>query len=160
LPLDVYLLERTIPEIYEIKGKVKMAEDLAKKFVEALGKLEAERDLETISSLFGDDSEIGNVVTSDNKNVSGGAREFWQSYRANFDEIKSTFRNQIITGSTAALEWQSEGTSSDGSRFSYEGVSILEFDGDKISRFHAYFDPNKLGRQIIDEKSKEAGTNG
>jgi ketosteroid isomerase-like protein len=134
-----------------------MAEDLTKKFVEALGKLETERDLETISSLFGDDSEIGNVVTVDNKSVSGGARQFWQSYRDNFAEIKSTFRNQIIAGNTAALEWQSEGTSSDGSQFSYEGVSILEFDGDKISRFHAYFDPNKLGRQMVDEKSKEAG---
>jgi ketosteroid isomerase-like protein len=137
-----------------------MAEDLAKKFVEALGKLEAERDLETISSLFGDDSEIGNVVTADNKNGIGGARRFWQHYRDNFDRIKSTFRNQIITGNTAALEWQSEGTSSDGNEFSYEGVSILEFDGDKISRFHAYFDPNKLGRQIVDEKSREAGNGG
>lgn len=134
-----------------------MAEDLAKKFIEALRRLEAERDLETISSLFGDDAEVGNVVTADNENVSRGAHQFWQHYRDNFDEIKSTFRNQIVTDKTAALEWQSEGTSADGSRFSYEGVSILEFDGDKISRFHAYFDPNKLGRQIVDERSRGVG---
>lgn len=136
------------------------AEDLAKKFIEALRRLEAERDLETISSLFAEDSEIGNVVTGDNKNGSGGARRFWQHYRDNFGEIESTFRNQIVTDKTAALEWQSEGTSADGNRFSYEGVSILEFAGDKISRFHAYFDPNELGRQMVDEKSLEAGSSG
>lgn len=134
-----------------------MAADLAKKFIEALGRLEAERDLETISSLFGDDAEIGNVVIADNKTGAVGAREFWQHYRDNFGEIKSIFRNQIVTDKTAALEWQSEGTSADGKRFSYEGVSVLEFDGDKISRFHAYFDPNKLGRQMVDEKGREAG---
>ena len=138
-----------------------MAEDLAKKFIEALGKLESERDLETISSLFDDECEIGNVVTADNKTGIEGARQFWQSYRANFGEIKSTFRNQIITDKTAALEWQSEGTSADGNSFSYEGVSILEFGGDgKISRFHAYFDPNKLGKQIVNEESREATSNG
>jgi ketosteroid isomerase-like protein len=133
-----------------------MAEELAKKFIEALHRLEAERDLETISSLFTDDCEIANVVTSDNRQSSQNAREFWQHYRDNFGEIKSTFRNEIITDKTAALEWQSEGTSADGNQFTYEGVSILEFNGDKISRFHAYFDPNKLGRQIVDEKTREA----
>lgn len=137
-----------------------MAEDLAKKFIEALAKLEAERDLETITSLFGEDCEIGNVVT-ENKDKNISPREFWQSYRDSFGEIKSTFRNHIVAGNTAALEWQSEGTSSDNKPFVYDGVSVLEFGGDKITRFHAYFDPNRLGRQIIDEKSREAsGGNG
>jgi hypothetical protein len=27
-------------------------------------------------------------------------------------------------------------------------VSVLEFDGDQIARFRAYFDPAELGRQI------------
>jgi ketosteroid isomerase-like protein len=137
-----------------------MAEELAKKFIEALHRLEAERDLETISSLFTDDCEIANVVTGDNRQTSQSASEFWQHYRDNFGEIKSTFRNEIITDKTAALEWQSEGTSADGNQFTYEGVSILEFDGDKISRFHAYFDPNKLGKQIVAEEKTEAQANG
>ncbi len=132
-----------------------MTEDTAKKFVGALGKLEAERDLETICALFTDDCEITNVVTEDNDNKTD-ARQFWKSYRDNFDEVRSTFRNQIIAGNAAALEWNTTGTNSDGNEFEYDGVSILEIDGDRISRFHAYFDPNKLGQQIIEEKTQAA----
>lgn len=135
-----------------------MAAEIAKKFIEALGRLEAERDLDTISALFSDDCEIGNVVT-ENKNR-GGARQFWQSCRDNFGEIRSTFRNEITTDAAAALEWTSEGTSSEGNEFKYDGVSILEIDGDKISCFHAYFDPNKLGKQIVGEDAKEGRFDG
>lgn len=128
-----------------------MAENTAKNFIEALRKLEADRDLDTICSLFSADSEVGNIVTGD-KNV--GAREFWTAYRDSFDQVESTFRNEIITDQTAALEWKTAGTSSEGHEFEYEGVSILEIEADKITRFHAYFDPNKLGKQIVaDEKS-------
>lgn len=130
-----------------------MAAETAKKFIDALHKLEAERDLETIAGLFSESAEVSNVLTEDR---AMNAREFWQHYRDNFAEIKSTFRNEIITESRAALEWISEGTSSDGNEFKYSGVSILEIDGEKISRFEAYFDPNNLGRQIVDEKSREA----
>ncbi|MCY7346128.1 MAG: nuclear transport factor 2 family protein [Pyrinomonadaceae bacterium] len=128
-----------------------MAENTAKQFIDALYKLESERDLETIVSLFSEDCEIGNVVTED-KNI--GVREFWTSYRESFGEVKSTFRNEIVPGDTAALEWTTSGTSGAGNEISYDGVSILEISGDKITRFHAYFDPNKLGKQM------EAANNG
>ena len=130
-----------------------MAAETAKKFIDALHKLEADRDLETIAGLFQESAKVSNVLTDDRPM---NAREFWQHYRDNFGEIKSTFRNEIITDDRAALEWTSEGTSSDGNEFKYDGVSILEMDGEKITRFQAYFDPNNLGRQIVDEKSKEA----
>ncbi|HXG84447.1 MAG TPA: nuclear transport factor 2 family protein [Pyrinomonadaceae bacterium] len=132
-----------------------MAEDTARKFVEALGKLEAERDLETIVSLFSENCEIGNVVT-ENKDKKISPREFWQNYRDNFSEVKSTFQNQIITENCAALEWTTAGTSTEGKDFQYDGVSVLEIEGDKIARFHAYFDPNKLGQQIVSEKTRSA----
>ncbi|MCA1625784.1 MAG: nuclear transport factor 2 family protein [Acidobacteria bacterium] len=133
-----------------------MANETAKKFIDALHKLEAERDLETIVGLFGEDCEINNVVTVDNDNQKTDARKFWQAYRDNFGEVKSTFRNEIITENRAALEWTTTGTSSEGNQFEYEGVSILEIDGERITRFFAYFDPNKLGRQIVEEKGQTA----
>ncbi len=132
-----------------------MAEATAKKFIDALGKLEAERDLDTICALFADDCDIANVITEDNDRQTG-AREFWQSYRDNFADVKSTFRNEIIADNRAALEWDTTGTSSEGNEFEYDGVSILEIEGDKITRFRAFFDPNKLGRQIVEEKRKGA----
>ncbi len=134
-----------------------MAENTAKQFIDALHKLESERDLETIVNLFSEDCEIGNVVTDD-KNI--GVKEFWTSYRESFGEVESSFRNEIFTDKTAALEWTTKGTNSDGHEFQYDGVSILETDGDKITRFHAYFNPNKLGKQIVAEEKTEAQSNG
>ena len=39
-----------------------MSKGIAEKFVEALGRLEAERDLESIVSLVAEDCEIGKVI--------------------------------------------------------------------------------------------------
>jgi ketosteroid isomerase-like protein len=132
-----------------------MAQETAKKFIDALHKLEDERDLETIASLFADGADVANVITEDNDKQES-ARDFWQKYRDNFGEVESTFRNEIITENRAALEWNTTGTSSDGKEFEYDGVSVLEIENDKITRFRAYFDPNKLGRQIVEEKGKGA----
>ena len=134
-----------------------MAENIAKQFIDALHKLERDRDLETIVGLFSEDCEIGNVVTED-KDI--GAEKFWSSYRESFGEVESTFRNEIITGDRTALEWTTSGTSGEGHEFEYDGVSILETDGGKITRCHAYFDPNKLGKQIVNEDAQEATGNG
>jgi hypothetical protein len=30
----------------------------------------------------------------------------------------------------------------------YEGVSVLEFRGDRIARFRAFYDPREVGRQV------------
>jgi ketosteroid isomerase-like protein len=124
-----------------------MAENIAKNFIDALHKLESDRDLETICGLFEDDCEIGNVVT-DIKNI--GVRDFWRSYRDSFGTVQSSFRNEIIMDGATALEWKTTGTNGEGHEFEYEGVSILETANDKITRFHAYFDPNKLGKQLVD----------
>jgi ketosteroid isomerase-like protein len=122
--------------------------ETAQRFVAALEKLEQDRDLETIAALFSEDAEIDNVTSVAGKEGKQGAREFWRVYRETFDEMKSTFRNQIFMDDRAALEWQTTGSSKNGHSVGYEGVSILEIEGDKITRFFAYFDPRKLGRQI------------
>ena len=121
-----------------------MPENTARKFVEALRKLEKDHDLETIAGLFSETCKIGNVVSSD---VSG-ARDFWEMYRRNFGEVESTFKNKIFGEGHAALEWTTKGKTSGGDEFEYEGVSILEVEDGKIVRFFAYFDPAKLGRQM------------
>ena len=134
-----------------------MSEQLAKRFVEALEKLEAGRDLETITALFAEGSEIGNVVSPEKFRGREGAREFWGAkYRDTFGEVKSTFKNVFATTDRAALEWTTEGTAADGSPIKYEGVSILETDGGAITRFCAYFDASNLGRQML-HKTKSQG---
>lgn len=132
-----------------------MAEAIAEKFVEALGKLEAERDVETIVSLFGDDCEVGNIIAPEKFHGAEGARKFWTTYRETFGEVSSSFRNRIASEKNAALEWKTEGTNSRGQQISYEGVSILEMANGKIKRFYAYFDPSLLGEQMKEQPPAE-----
>ena len=133
-----------------------MAHEISEKFIEALHELEQNRDVEKIAALFSDDAEVNNVVTIENSHDLS-AHDFWQKYRDNFGEVESQFKNKIYGKNSAALEWTTTGTGADGGEVSYEGVSILETDGERITRFFAYFNPSKLGRQIEETaRGKEA----
>ena len=134
-----------------------MAHEITENFIEALQALERNRDVEKIAALFADDAEVNNVVTIDNSNDLS-PREFWQKYRDNFGEVSSEFSNKIAGENSAALEWTTTGTGVGGEEVDYEGVSILETDGERITRFFAYFNPGKLGKQMSEEtaRGKEA----
>ncbi len=119
---------------------------IAERFTDALHGLEDHRDLEPIVALFGENCRVGNVIVPEKFHGLSGAREFWTKYRDTFDTVHSTFRNQIVMPSRIALEWTTEATSSDGGAVHYDGVSILEIEGEKIERFEAYFDPAALER--------------
>lgn len=126
-----------------------MSEQVARKFVEALERLEAEGDVEPLVSVFSEGCTIGNVVSPEKFTGREGARRFWgEKYRDTFGEIRSTFLNIFATEDRAALEWVSEGTSVSGTPVRYEGVSILETEGDTVRTFRAYFDAGALARQI------------
>lgn len=132
-----------------------MAASIAERFIDALRGLEERRDLEAMVALYAEESEVGNVNAPEKFTGQAGAREFWTKYRDTFGEVRSTFRNRIINENCAALEWTTEGTTANGAPFNYEGVSIIEIEGDRITRFRAYFDPEALGRQI--ERAATAG---
>jgi len=126
-----------------------MSKEVADGFVEALRKLEEEEDVEPLVEIHAEDCEVGNVSVPGNFRVHEGLREFWTSYRSTFGEMKSEFRNVFATEEGAALEWTTQGTSN-GESVSYEGVSILEIEGDKVRRFTAYFDTRDLTPQVVD----------
>jgi hypothetical protein len=127
-----------------------MSQEITEKFIEALHELEESRKVEKIAALFAEDAEINNVVTVENSHDLN-AEEFWTKYRDNFGDVSSKFSNKIYGEDNAALEWRTIGTNFHGSPVEYEGVSILEFDGDRITRFFAFFDPGKLGRQMEEQ---------
>ena len=118
---------------------------IADRFIDALYKLESDNDAEPLARFFTGEAEVGNVLVPDKFHGPDGAREFWGEYRKTFKEMRSTFRNKIVGDGSVALEWITE---ADGHSVNYSGVSIFEFQGDKITRFRAYFDPSALGRQI------------
>ena len=133
-----------------------MPSNIIEQFTDALSRLETERDLDAIVSLFASDCEVGNVVVPEKFHGPEGAREFWTKYRDTFHELKSTFRNEITSEMRAALEWTTRATSADGRPFEYDGVSVLEMDGSKIKRFRAYFDAASLARHLESQSSAKA----
>jgi hypothetical protein len=126
-----------------------MSREVADAFIEALRKLEGDRDVEPLVAVHTEDCEVGNVSVPETFGGHEGLREFWKVYRGTFGEMKSEFRNVIAAEDRAALEWTTTGTSN-GDEVAYDGVSILEIEGDKVRRFMAYFDSRKLSPQVID----------
>jgi len=126
-----------------------VSKEVADGFVEALRKLEEDRDVEALVEIHTEDCEVGNVSVPQTFRGHDGLREFWTNYRKTFGEMKSTFRNVFATEEGAALEWTTQGTSN-GEDVSYDGVSILEIEDGKVRRFMAYFDTRDLTPQVVD----------
>ena len=127
-----------------------MSKEVADGFVEALRKLEEDRNVEALVEIHTEDCEVGNVSVPQTFSGHDGLREFWTGYRKTFGEMKSEFRNVFADEKGhAALEWMTEGISN-GDTFSYAGVSILEIEGGKVRRFMAYFDTRALTPQVVD----------
>lgn len=133
-----------------------MSKDLAERFIEALGRLESERDVDAVVELFSDDCVVGNSGAHGHFHGREGARKFWSRYRSAFKDMSSEFKNIIASEGCAALEWTTEGTSLQDSHVSYDGASILEMRDDKITRFEAYFDTEDLARQLGKIKAEKA----
>jgi steroid delta-isomerase-like uncharacterized protein len=127
-----------------------MSKEVADKFVEALWKLEQERDVEALVKIHTEDCDVGNVAVPRTFSGHDGLREFWTSYRDTFGDMKSEFRNVFADeAGHAALEWNTSGQAN-GNEVSYEGVSLLEIQDGKVSRFRAYFDPRTVNEQVVD----------
>jgi steroid delta-isomerase-like uncharacterized protein len=126
-----------------------MSQEVAERFKEALWRLEEDRDVEPLAEMHTEDCEVGNAAVPHTFEGHEGLREFWTNYRNTFDGMKSEFRNVFADGKGhAALEWTTEGTAND-KTVSYQGVSVLEIEDGKVSRFMAYFDPRSLTEQIV-----------
>ena len=118
----------------------------AKTFIDALHRLEGDRDVDGIAQLFTPEAVISNPLV---KKTDGpqGAAAFWGAYRKSFDEIRSEFSTVLEADGRIALEWRSTGTAK-GQDFAYEGVSILEVGQGGVTAFRTYFDSAQLGREL------------
>lgn len=112
-------------------------------FIDALHELEETGKVDVIVSLFRDDATFANPLVVHDATEEQSATRFWKTYRDSFSDIETEFVNLIESEEISVLEWRSDGVV-DGQSVSYSGVSILEFDGDRIKAFRAYFDPREL----------------
>ena len=114
-------------------------------FIDALRQIEDQGDLDPMVQLFSDSATLWNPELANPLQGKNGAREFWRRYKSTFATVKSTFRETIETKDVATLEWESRGTIAGVNQpFSYRGVTVLEWEGDKICRLAAYFSPLAL----------------
>lgn len=120
-----------------------MSQAIAEQFIEALEVLEQQSDVEPMCALYTDGASVQNPLAPP-RSGTDGAREFWQEYRKSFAEIRSTFSEVVMADGMAVLEWTSEGRTAAGASVSYDGVSLLRFEGDAIARFRTYFDSQPL----------------
>src|SRR5215212_10361737 len=87
-----------------------MSKEVADGFVEALRKLEQDRDVEALVEIHTEDCDVGNVAVPRTFSGHDGLREFWTSYRDTFGDMKSEFRNVFADeAGHAALEWNTSG---------------------------------------------------
>ncbi len=82
-----------------------MSREVADKFVEALWKLEQERDVEALVEIHTEDCDVGNVAVPRTFAGHDGLREFWTSYRNTFGDMKSEFRNVFADEAGHAPPW-------------------------------------------------------
>ncbi len=116
----------------------------ARTFIDALQAVEARGDIDRMAALYDDGAELHNPTAVEQHRGPEGAARFWRAYREAFGEIRSEFRCIVEGDGAAALEWTSTGTLVNGDPVRYDGVTMIEWEGDRLRRFHAYFDPNAL----------------
>jgi len=117
-----------------------MTQEVAYRFIQALNALEQDGEVEPIVSTFAESCEIGTPVTPGKLHGKEQARDFWTGYRTAYRNIHSTFRNIVIGDYSIALEWTATGVNRHGKDFHFDGVTILDTAGSRITHFRSYFD--------------------
>ena len=131
----------TVEQCYRaVDGYHRHMHDLTKQFITALGELHQNRNAEPLVDLFADDATLDKAGVTHGQRGKDGARTFWQQYRDVFDTIGADFSNTVSDDDIAFLEWTSAGTLRDGTDFRYDGVSVLQSDGDAIAAFRTFYD--------------------
>ena len=117
-----------------------MANQATETFMRALHGLEGSGQVDELVALFSEDCELENLAATTPVKGRDSAHQFWVNYYAAFQQIQSEFTRVIEGDQLAVLEWTARGALRDGQPIEYRGVSILEWDGDRVRNFQTYYD--------------------
>jgi ketosteroid isomerase-like protein len=112
----------------------------ARAFASALQEFESSGDAGTLVGMFADGAELLRPEVGKSGSSTSDPGAYWEAYRAQFDELSTTFDHVQESDSLAALEWHSTGKLTTGRDITYHGVSLLTLDDGKVSRFATYYD--------------------
>jgi ketosteroid isomerase-like protein len=117
-----------------------MASEMAERFMRTLQEMEQSGDTRAMVDLFDDQAELHRLTGDSNAAGRDGAQKFWQEYLTAFQQIRSRFTHVIESDGTAVMEWVSRAEPETAEPFEYEGVSIIEVNNGKVTRFRTYYD--------------------
>ena len=113
-----------------------IADDRARRCATALQAFE--QDSDAFTALFATDAVTERLGALGERE--GEVKQFWQEYRDQFTETSTTFHNVVESDDQFALEWTSNGTLRDDRPIDYRGVTVIDLDGDTITRLRTYYD--------------------
>jgi len=133
-----------------------MADTVIERIADDLAAAWSSHDPERLLSLFADDCFFEDVTFGVVARGKKELRAFAQGVFAGVPDFKLEITSRFMAGSAAGLEWVISGTHkgdfpgmpATGKRFSARGVTILEFQGDKIRRDSDYWDAAGVMRQV------------
>ncbi|MGB5953014.1 MAG: nuclear transport factor 2 family protein [Ornithinimicrobium sp.] len=111
----------------------------SQRFADALQALE-QGNQEDMLAQYADGAELQRPERKHGPGQEADAQTFWQQYLAEFDNIATEFTRIAEVGDEGILEWRSTGRLAAGRDIDYQGVSLLTFEGDAVSRFATYYD--------------------
>jgi ketosteroid isomerase-like protein len=122
-------------------------------FMRTLQRIEQSRDVGPLVEMFADDAELASPERDATRRGRDGARTFWEEYLSAFSRVQSTFTRVREGDGFAVLEWVSDGALANNDPIRYPGVSILELEGDRVTRFSTYYD----SAAFLPQGAKRAG---
>jgi ketosteroid isomerase-like protein len=125
-----------------------ISDDRARKFAAGLHELDKNGDAAAFAAQFTDDAITQRFDARGERR--GEVEQFWQEYRAQFQSISTTFYDVVEGGDRFALEWTSDATLSDGRPIQYRGVTVIDLDGDKVTRLRTYYDSAQFAATTAD----------
>ena len=125
-----------------------ISDDRARKFAAGLHELDKNGDAAAFAAQFTDDAITQRFDARGERR--GEVEQFWQEYRAQFQSITTTFYDVVEGGDRFALEWTSDATLSDGRPIQYRGVTVIDLDGDKVTRLRTYYDSAQFAATTAD----------
>jgi ketosteroid isomerase-like protein len=117
---------------------IQISDDRARAFATALQTFEQDGDATSFAKLFASDAITQRFDARGERH--GEVEQFWQEYRDQFRSISTAFYDVVEGGDRFALEWSSDAELTDGRPITYRGVTVIDLDGEKITRLRTYYD--------------------
>jgi steroid delta-isomerase len=106
-------------------------------------------DADAFANTFAEDGTTFDPVGSPGITGRDGIREFFHSICKNFKSVGLTEDSVFVAGNGAAVKWTGNGTSTNGSEVTFEGIDVFEVnDEGKIQTLRAYWNPAEMIAQL------------